>query len=61
MQAKEEEDKMVELLTQAFELVKHTKYPTTNEDREKFFMDMLQTGEVLARKGILLSRLVSSL
>lgn len=51
-EAKAQEDKMVQMLTEALTLVKNTPYPTEVEEREKFFIDNLQKGEVLARQGI---------
>lgn len=49
MKGKEEE--MVNMLKQALELAKDMKYPTQPEEREKFFMENIQAGELLFRQG----------
>jgi mitochondrial import receptor subunit TOM20 len=48
---KEKEQKIIQMLTQALELVKDQVYPETPEELEKFCYDNLQTGDALLRKG----------
>lgn len=49
---KEKEAQFIKDLTKAMELVKNEKYPDSMEQREKFFMEQLQMGELLFQKGI---------
>lgn len=48
---RDEEEKMVALLTKAMSLVKNQKYPQPPAQREAFFTEQIQTGETLARNG----------
>lgn len=47
---KEAEDKLMKQLELAMVLVKDVQYPSSVDEREKFFLENLQKGEVLARK-----------
>jgi len=47
---KSKEEKMIEMLKAALDLVKDVEYPA-GPDREKFFMENIQNGELLFRQG----------
>ena len=51
MELKEKEARAVEYLKDALELVKNEVYPSSIDDKEKYFMENLQQGEVLFRQG----------
>ena len=48
---KEKEQQLIQDLTRAMELVKNERFPESMEEREKYFMEQLQMGELLFQKG----------
>lgn len=43
---------MVQVLKRVLDMVKNDTYPTSVEDRERYFMDNLQKGELLSKEGM---------
>ncbi len=54
---KEKEEKMLAMLTKALEMVKNEAYPSSVRDREKYFMENVQAGEMFSLQGMPFERI----